>query len=563
MSLRLFALFALLIVAGCTTKPAAPVLPQHFMVAAAHPLATQAGLDILREGGSAVDAAITTQAVLTLVEPQSSGLGGGAFLLDWDKAAQSLTAYDGRETAPRSARPDMFLKPDGTPMSYWEAAKSGHAVGVPGVVAMLWMAHRAHGTLPWAHLFDRAIQLAENGFPVSPRMAESIARTPGLDETKAGRALYFTQEGKPLPPGALLKDEALAKTFRLIAAKGPDGFYKGRIAQAIIAAAGHAPHHPARITRADLSSYEAKLRPPVCGLYRAYRICSMGPPSSGGAVVIMILKMLEPFDLARLKPGSVEAVHLIAEASRLAYADRDRYLGDPDLVDVPLPGLLDESYLRARSALIRKDAAMPTVEAGTPPDAPARPSTASGEGPTTSHMSIVDAAGNAVSMTTTVEGPFGSNLMAAGFILNNQLTDFSFLPVKDGLPAANRVAPGKRPLSSMAPTIVFAPDGKPLALIGSPGGKRIIAFVAEALIGLIDWRLDMKEAVSLPHVVAIGETLGLEQGTALEGEADALARLGHHIAITPMASGLEGIRFTPRGLDGGSDPRREGVALGE
>jgi gamma-glutamyltranspeptidase/glutathione hydrolase len=547
---RLLLLALLLALPACATERAP--LPQRFMVSAAHPLAAEAGLQILREGGSAVDAAIATQMVLTLVEPQSSGIGGGAFLLAWDKTANTLVSYDGRETAPKSARANMFLKPDGTPMSYWEAAKTGRAVGIPGVIAMLALAHREHGVLPWGRLFARATELAENGFPVSPRLSEAIAATPGLDATQDARARYFTADGKPVPPGTRIKDPALAETFRLIAEKGPDAFYKGRIAGAIRKAAAAAPSHPARIAQADLDAYEAKPRAPICALYRAYRICSMAPPSSGGVTMLALLKLLEPFDMARLSPGSAEAAHLIAEASRLAYADRDRYLGDPDFVAMPLQHLLDDRYLRERSTLISRDHALPKAEAG-----------AAGEGPSTSHMSIVDGQGNAVSMTTSVEGPFGSSLIAAGFILNNQLTDFSLQPVKDGRPAANAAAPGKRPLSSMAPTIVFAPDGAPFALIGSPGGKRIIAYVAEALIGLIDWKLDMKAAVSLPHLVAIGDTLELEKGTPLEAQAPALTRLGHHIVVSKLVSGLQGIRFTAQGLDGAADPRREGLALGE
>jgi gamma-glutamyltranspeptidase/glutathione hydrolase len=561
--IRVLFLLALLILPGCATKHAEAALPQKFMVAAAHPLAVEAGLDILRQGGSAVDAAIATQAVLTLVEPESSGIGGGAFLLDWDKASGALTSYDGRETAPKSARATMFLKPDGAPMGYWEAAKSGRAVGIPGVIAMLALAHRDHGLLPWHTLFARAIALAETGFPASPRLAETIAKTPGLDATQAGRARYFTADGKPIAAGTLIKDADLAKTLKLIAEKGPDAFYKGRIARAIITAAATAPHYPTRITAADLTGYKAKTRPPLCGLYRAYKICSMGPPSSGGSTMLALLKLLEPFDLAALKPSAPEALHLIAEASRLAYADRERYLGDPDVVAIPLAGLLDDNYLRGRNALIKRDSTMAKAEAGIPPGATATPPAMSQEGPSTSHMSIVDAKGNAVSMTTTVEGPFGSNLIAAGFVLNNQLTDFSFLPVKDGVAMANAVAPGKRPLSAMAPTIIFAPDGALFAIIGSPGGKRIIAYVAEAVIGLIDWRLDMKSAVGLPHIVAIGDTLELEKGTTLEGKAQALTQLGHHVAVTPLVSNLQGIRFTAKGLDGAADLRREGTALGE
>jgi gamma-glutamyltranspeptidase/glutathione hydrolase len=534
------------------------------MVVAANPLAADAGLQILRAGGSAVDAAIATQAVLSLVEPESSGIGGGAFLLSYDSGTKHLQSYDGRETAPKSARPDMFLHPDGSPMGYVEAAKNGRSVGVPGIIAMLWKAHKAEGRLPWSKLFAPAIALADRGFPVNEKLARAIATTPGLSDVPAARALFFSPDGAPLKLGARIQDKAYAKSLKLIAAKGPAAFYRGPIARSIIAAVGPDERGHPHMTARDLAGYQAKLRAPVCGTYRLYKICSMGPPSSGGLTVVALLKMLEPFDMGRLKPGSVEAVHLISEASRLAYADRARYMGDPDFVKVPVAGLLDETYLKSRSALIRADQAMAVAEAGHPPGATPAPAPAPGhEGKSTSHFSIVDDKGDVVSMTSTVEGPFGSNRVAGGFILNNQLTDFSFQPVKDGIPAANAVAPGKRPLSAMAPTIVVSPDGKLFAAIGSPGGPRIIAYVAEAVIGLIDWKLPMEDAVALPHHVAIGDTLELEQGTPLEKEAAALERLGHKIKIAPEFSGLHGIRFTAEGYDGGADPRREGVAKGD
>jgi gamma-glutamyltranspeptidase/glutathione hydrolase len=561
-------LLALGLLSGCSVfqngapLPAAP-LPTHHIEAAANPLAVDAGLAMLRKGGSAVDAAIATQAVLSLVEPESSGMGGGAFLLSYDPKHQKLEAYDGREMAPRSARADMFLHPDGTPMGYIEAAKNGRSVGVPGVVAMLWKAHKAHGKLPWATLFAPAITLAEKGFPIGEKLATAIAKTPGLSDVKESRALYFAADGTPLKAGTVLKDPLYAKSLKRIAAQGPRGFYEGPIAKAIIASVGPGPKKAPRMTAHDLASYEPKLRKAVCGSYRSYEICGMPPPSSGGATVLAMLKMLEPFDLSRLQPGSVRAVHLISEASRLAYADRARYMGDTDFVKVPLAGLTDDAYLKTRSSLIRSDRAAPEVNAGTPPGASPVPEAPGQEGHSTTHFSIVDDAGDAVSMTSTVEGAFGSNRMAGGFILNNQLTDFSFVPVVNGLAVPNAVAPGKRPLSAMAPTFVFGPDHKLFAVIGSPGGPFIIGFVAEALVGLIDWKLDMPTAVALPHHVAIGDTLILEEGTALEAETDALTRLGHHVKIMPLMSGLQGIRFTPQGYDGGADPRREGVAKGD
>lgn len=578
---RIAALTALLVMTGCARLglphvdlPAlphiplinpAPTLPQHHMVASAHPLATEAGLEILRKGGSAVDAAIAVQAVLTLVEPQSSGIGGGAFMLHWDEAGHKLDAYDGREKAPASATPSLFLDRGGKPLGFVEAAKSGRSVGVPGVIALLALAHREHGKLPWADLFAPAIALAENGFDVSPRLAEIIATTPEFSKSASARALYFDAAGAPLKAGDHLKNPALAKALRLIAEGGPDVFYRGAIAKEIARTVNAAsPKRKNRMTLADLANYEAKHREPLCGTYRRYTICGMPPPSSGGSTVLQILKLLEPFPLRHTRPGEPRMVHLVTEAERLAYADRDAYIGDPDFVDVPLKGLFNPDYLEGRSALIDPEKSTGVAGPGTPPGTAHRAALDMPEVPSTSHFSIVDDDGNAVAMTTTVETAFGSNLVAGGFILNNQLTDFSFEPVDDGVPVANAVAPGKRPRSSMSPTIVFdTKSGEPVALIGSPGGSRIIGYVTQSLIGFLDQGLDMQTAISAPHHLSLNGPLEIEEGTALAAEAFVFEAMGHEVKIAPLGSGLQGIVLTGHGLEGAADPRREGVALGD
>ena len=536
------------------------------MVSTANPHATAAAIEILNEGGNALDAAIAAQMVLGLVEPQSSGLGGGLFLLYWDKAKKKLTAWDGREKAPAKAGPDLFLDASGEPLSWWNASIGGRPVGVPGAVAALWAAHQRDGHLAWAKLLQPAISLAENGFSVSPRLNELIASQPRLAGDPAARALYFVPDAEadggyaPRPVSDVLKNPAYAETLKLIAAGGADAFYKGRIAQAIVDAVENNAANPGLMTLTDLAAYKAVPRQAVCAPYRVYKVCGMPPPSSGGLTTDMILRLLEPYRMGDLKPNGVMAVHLLTQASRLAFADRDRFMADSDFVHVPMAGLLDRRYLRSRDLLIDPGHDMGTAEAGNPLEASARlaPSDPLIEHGT-SHLSIVDGSGNAVSMTTTVEQPFGAHIMAAGFILNNQLTDFSFRPEKDGVPVANRVEANKRPRSSMSPTLVFGPDGKLFAAIGSPGGSRIIGFVTQTLIALIDWHMTMQQAVALPRAVNRNGATELEAKTPIVADAPALMLMGHDVQVKRLNSGLHGIRIVGGVKDGGADPRREGV----
>ncbi|MCS6854861.1 MAG: gamma-glutamyltransferase [Elioraea sp.] len=542
-----------------------PEIATRHMVAAAHPLAAEAGRAVLRRGGAAIDAAIAVQAVLGLVEPQSSGIGGGAFLLHWDATARALTAWDGRETAPRAAGPDLFLRPDGSTMGFHEAAVGGRAVGVPGVVAMLEAVHRRHGRLAWDALFAPAIALAEEGFPVSPRLAAAIAADrERLARDPAARAYFLLPDGSPLPAGHRLRNPAYAETLRAIAREGAKALAEGPIAEAILAAVRGAWWNPGLLSPADLSAYAPRERDPVCVLYRVWRVCGMGPPSSGGVAVGQILGLLAHTHLGAFDPRGPDAAHWLIEAGRLAFADRNLYLADPDFVRVPVRGLLDPAYLTFRAQAIDPARAAETVRPGNPPwreGALAPDETVREVG--TSHLSIVDASGNAVAMTTTIEDAFGARVMAAGFLLNNQLTDFSFRPEIDGRPVANRVEGGKRPRSSMAPTMVFDPQGELRVVLGSPGGARIIGFVAHTLVAILDWAMDPQAAIDLPRLVTVGAGAELEAGTEAERLAPSLQARGHRVTVRALTSGLQAIVITARGLEGGADPRREGVALGD
>jgi gamma-glutamyltranspeptidase/glutathione hydrolase len=543
------------------TNPAKAAEPA--MIAAANPHAARAGLDILAAGGSAIDAAIAAQMVLGLVEPQSSGIGGGGFLLHYNATSGAIESFDGRETAPAAATGDLFRKENGELMTWPEAASGGLSVGVPGLLRMLELAHRKHGRLPWARLFTPAIELAEAGFIVSPRMAQSIAGNADLADFPAASA-YFLAAGEPLKAGARRANPAYAATLRTIAAGGADAFYYGPIADDIVAAVQGAVRNPGALTVADMETYEARQRPPVCATYRSYAVCGMGPPSSGGLTTLQILGLVEAFDIAAAGANSLTAVHLISEASRLAFADRALFMADSDFVDVPADGLIDRAYLAERAALIRLDRSMGEAAAGAPPGSNRR-AYAMGErehGTSTSHMAIVDSSGNAVSFTTSIERGFGSRLMVRGFLLNNQLTDFSFQAAHNGQPVANRVEGGKRPRSSMAPALVFDTGGDLLLALGSPGGSRIIAFVTLALIASLDWGMDPQAAVSLAHHVNRNGATELEAGSALEALAPGLEALGHEVKIRPLTSGLHAVRVVRGGLAGGADPRREGVALG-
>ena len=541
-----------------------PVHARHAMIAAAHPAAAEAGAHILETGGDAIDAAIAAQMVLGLVEPQSSGGGGGGFLLYYDAARGVVETFSGRETAPAAADERLFLDADGTPRPWQAVAVGGLPVGVPGVVRMLERAHRAHGRMPWPQLFEPAATLAERGFSISPRLASMIEKNPGLARFPAARAYFLHANGSPKRAGETLINPAYAETMRAIARDGADALHRGRIAAEIVAAVQDDPVNPGSLARADLASYRAHVRPPVCLDYRRHRVCSMGPPSSGGVTMLQILGLLERFDLASFAPNSAEAVHLISEASRLAFADRNRYLADADFVTVPIDGLLDPDYLHQRALLIDPDRAMGEAVPGVPPGSEDldRADSASPELASTSHLSVVDSRGNAVSFTTSVERAFGSRLMVAGFILNNQLTDFSFAPEDANGAVANRVQPGKRPRSSMTPTLILDENGKLVATLGSPGGSRIIGFVAQSVIALIDWGLDAQAALSLPRHVNRNGATELEANTALERIARSLEALGHEVRIRPLVSGLHAIRRVGGGLEGGADPRREGVALG-
>lgn len=566
--MRRWILLCLVLLTG--TAAAEPVRRQ--MVAAAHPLAVAAGLQILRAGGSAVDAAVAAQMVLCLVEPQSSGIGGGAFLLHFDSVSRAVTSWDGRETAPASARPDLFLGRDGKPMTFKEAVPGGRSVGVPGTVRMLEAAWKQHGKLPWADLFEPAIRLATDGFPVSARLASVIASNAGrLARQDAARAYFLGADGTAPAAGTMLRNPALAETLRAIAAEGADALYRGPIA-ADIATTVRTDPNPGLMTTDDLIVYQAKERPPICGLYRQYRVCGMGPPSSGGITILQILGILSHENLPDLDPHGLQAAHLILEAMRLAYADRDRYLADTDYVRVPVAGLIEPGYLAARAKLIDPNRAIAAPAPGdpswvgavgptsVPPNASEPPQDEHG----TSHMAIIDDAGNAVSMTTTIEGPFGAQLMVHGFLLNNELTDFSFRPMIDGRDVANRVEPGKRPRSSMAPTFVFDRHGKLVAAIGSQGGGRIIGFVSLALVRMLDWGFTAQQTADASRMQTLGGPVELEAGSPAAELAGGLMALGHTVRVIPVDSGLQAITIGPDGaLHGGADPRREGVAAGD
>ncbi|MEO7385129.1 MAG: gamma-glutamyltransferase [Novosphingobium sp.] len=547
--------------------PAAPpALFEKGMVSAADPRAAEAGAEMLRAGGSATDAAIATMLALTVVEPQSSGIGGGGFYVATD-AKGKVETIDGRETAPKAAHGKWFWN-DGVPMGFKDAVPGGTSVGVPGNMALAAQAHSRHGKLAWRRLFAPAIRLAGQGWSVSPRFHDFLESARGTAAfIPEGAALFYDASGRSLATGAQVKNPALAKTLAALSLRGPRGFYTGPNAAAIVSRVNTAPHNPEPMTLADIASYRAKDRAPLCGTYRGFRICGMGPPSSGETTVFAVLKQLERFDLTALGPDSPVAWHLIAESERLAYADRARYLGDPDFNAVPAAGLVDPGYLAQRSELIDPAKTMAEAPAGTPPGAKnlARTSLPSGPEHGTSHFAVVDRWGSAVSYTSTVESAFGSGLVVGGYYLNNELTDFDFQPDQGGRPAANRVEAGKRPRSSMAPTLVYAPGGHLRLVIGAAGGATIPAQVAKAIIGVIDWKLSAEAAIALPTIFAPdGPSVFVEKGTSLEAMIPALTALGH-ADVRPRPASFKGnaVEVVDGKLIGAPDRRSEGRAVSE
>jgi gamma-glutamyltranspeptidase/glutathione hydrolase len=553
------------------------------MAAAANPLAAEAGREMLRQGGSAIDAAIAMQAVLTLVEPQSSGIGGGAMIVLWD--GKQVRTYDGRETAPAGATEKLFLRADGQPMSFPQAQIGGRSVGTPGVLRALEMAHEQHGRLPWAKLFEPAIKLAEQGFAISPRLHSLLESDPVIRKSPDMAKYFLNADGSVKAVGTRLQNPALAAVLKRIANEGPDALYKGPIAEEIVAKVqGHA--NPGSLSLNDLQRYQAKERAPLCTDYKRWQVCGMPPPSSGGIAVAQILGTLQALEtrdprlsLTPLKPVKTdkpagiepapEAVHLIAEAERLAYADRAQYVADTDFVPVPVKGLVDPGYLASRASLIG-ERSMGSAKPGTPPGV--QVAYAPDRSPlriSTSQVVAVDDLGGAVSMTTTIEAAFGSHLMVQGFLLNNQMTDFSFIPEENGQKVANRVEPGKRPRSSMAPTLIFdRHSGEFVATVGSPGGSQIIEYVAKTTVGLLDWNLDPQSAISLPNFGSRNGPTELEQGQFSPALIQTLKDKGHAVNEIDMTSGTQAIVRVKdaqgkASLEGGADPRREGEALGD
>jgi gamma-glutamyltranspeptidase / glutathione hydrolase len=531
------------------------VSAKKFMVVAANPLAVDAGYKVLQQGGSAVDAAIAVQMVLNFVEPQSSGIGGGAFLLHYDARTKKLAAYDGREIAPQAATADMFLDAEGRPQKFYDAVVGGKSVGVPGLLRMLEVAHEKHGKLAWRKLFRPAIKLAQDGFPISPRLHGLITKDKFLAIDPTAREYFFESDGRPKAVNKYQYNQMLAKTLRDVSRRGAQAFYSGDIATAIVQAVNSHAQNPGALSLQDMRNYRAKTREPICGKYHTYKICSMPPPSSGGIALLQMLGMLEKFDLSALRPNSSGAIHLISEVGRLAYADRARYVADSDFVDVPVARLLESTYLAQRAELIQMEKSLGIAQPGElSTEKISLADDNALEFNSTSHISIVDGAGNAVSMTTTIEDAFGSRQMVRGFLLNNQMTDFSFMAEENGLPVANRIAPGKRPRSSMAPVMIFDASNQLVGIVGSPGGSAIINYVAKTVIGILDWNLTMQQAIDLPNFGSRNGPTELEQATDLENISA--------VKLIEMNSGLHGMWKTKQGWRSGADPRREGVARG-
>ena len=537
---------------------------KKFMVASANPLASEAGYAVLKRGGNAIDAMVAVQTTLSLVEPQSSGLGGGAFVVYWDNNKKKLTTFDARETAPKLATPELFLDAEGKPLKFMDAVVGGRSVGTPAVPKMMDDLHKKYGKLKWATLFDKPIELAEKGFKVSPRMAQSIEQNKQHLSKTPSAAAYFLPNNEPLKAGTLLKNKAFAQTVRTLAAKRSEPFYMGQYAQDIVKTVRHASN-AGSLSALDLAAYRIVERAPICVPYRQYSVCGMDSPSAGGLVLGQTLGMLNQFDSKDLKADDVQTWRLLGDASRLSFADRDKYAADSDYVKQSSIYLLSPKYLKQRAELLKQanGKALTEVKAGElPTDTAQFQSATSVELPSTSHISIVDAEGNVLSMTTSIENAFGSTLMVNGYLLNNELTDFSFEPSKNGEVVANRVEGGKRPRSSMAPTIVFK-DGAPYMSIGSPGGSRIPGFVAKTLVAHIDWGMDIQSAISSPNLINRFGTYELEQNTAVANRVVDVQALGYKTEVRDLNSGTQAIVITDKGLIGGADPRREGKVLGD
>ena len=536
---------------------------EKYMVVAANPYASWAGKRILERGGNAIDAAVAVQSMLTLVEPQSSGIGGGSFILYWDNKNKKLHTFDGRETAPQEANSYLFYE-NRRPMKWRDAVVGGRSVGVPGTVKVFEMAHQEFGKLEWKDLFKESIHTASNGFTVSARLEKLISLDfhPGLKAFQESFR-YFYPYGEALKEGAIRKNEALAKVYQGIADEGSDFFYKGELAGKIAKAVKNASINPGLLTTEDIEQYTAVKREPVCGNYHDYRICGMAPPASGGITVFQILKTLESFNLSQYQPNQEEAVHLLSQSSALAFADRDSYLADPSFTYLPFGSLINKTYLQKRAKLVGLDKPMRKMRAGAAYATAFIQVDNAFEKPNTSHFSIVDKEGNAVAVTSSIEFAFGSALMVEGFLLNNQLTDFSFAPNRGNYKAMNRVEPGKRPRSSMAPTMVFNKEGELLLVLGSPGGSRILSYVAQTLVGVLDWKLDIQQAINLPKFTNRNDYTALEKDTAIAQLEGKLKARKHKVKIIDLNSGLHGIMLQNGKLIGGADPRREGIAVGE
>jgi gamma-glutamyltranspeptidase / glutathione hydrolase len=536
-----------------------------WMIASANPYASEAGAAMLRQGGNAIDAMVATQLVLGLVEPQSSGIGGGAFLMYWDAKKEALTSFDGRETAPYGVTPRLFQDDQGEPLKFFDAVVGGRSVGTPGTVKLLQHTHQRLGKLPWKALFEPAINLAKNGFVVSPRLAKLVANDQDyLQRSTEAKSYFFNQDGSPIKAGQNLKNPAYADTLSQIADQGASAFYNGKIAKDIVKTVRGVEANPGVLSTMDLATYQVKERKPVCAPYRQYSICGMGPPSSGALTLGQIMGMLSHYPIAEMGSDNIQSWRLLGDASRLAFADRGKYMADSDYVPMPTEGLLAADYIEQRARLLKGDTALTTTAAGKPPWSHTMNYALDEaiELPSTSHFSIVDKDRNMVSITTTIENGFGSRLMVRGFLLNNELTDFSFRSHANGVPIANRIEPGKRPRSSMAPTIVMK-EGEPYMAVGSPGGSQIIGYVAKTLVAHLDWGLNLQQAINLPNMNNRFGAFELEQGTTAERWAPKLEKLGFKVQVKELNSGVQAIRVDGKSLTGAADPRREGKVIAQ